>query len=510
MPKPVKAALKIPLKTLVGLLGKKPKDPAVQAAMAKAGKVKFDSDFIIAKEGGFDFSVDQPETAKGNEPKVLTGIFLFRDGQDGHRGFADLPKGFTFATRAELLAKLPKPASSWKIGKGNVPVDTEGVDHDTWVVDGMRIDANYYKDGGVGHFFVTSDSEEDNARDFSTHPLHFETKPADAPPDAERVGMALLVAWAAVRHGLPDKHAKTELGKQLVARTISPRTFLDKACGGSLSSLDFARELGDFLYEYLHHVIDDEGARKKADTQIAKLLGLEDQDDRTYTKDFLATFADAVENPFYVPDSWDAVDRIAPVIDARLADFKATGFVKAPKLELYEKAAKQRDKLSITPTKKELAKASVDDKLADDLVALIGKPLTDKQVKAVLTRAGLPIGKRIDEQANPALGVSYMGAKFEIGGKRQLGVDDVTFYANKQTSYIRGIGAEVEFKQYPGSLYKGLTFGDSRASVAKKLGAPKSKSDDYDFWQLSKNLRMRCRYARDKLVQVGFGQPADY
>jgi len=511
MPKVAKAAIKVPLKTLVGLLGKRPKDPEVQAAMAKLGQVTFKSDFIIAKDAGFDFSVDQPANAKGNEPKVLTGIFLFRDGQDRHRGFTDLPKGLTFATsRAELLAKAPPPESSWKMGKGKVPVDTDGVGSDHWELDGLHISASYYKDGGVGHYYVKSAGGESGAEDLSTYPLHFETNPADAPPDAKLVGMALLVAWAADRFGLPEKHAKTELGKQLVARKISPRTFLVKACESTLTSLDFVPSLGDFLSEYNHHVIDDEGVRDKAEAQIAKLLKYARKDRRNYTDDFLGTFKDAVENPFYVPDSWDAVDRIAPVIDARLADFKATGYLKVPDLKLYEKAAKARDKVKVTPMKKELAKASVDATLADDLVALIGKPLTDKHVKEVLTRAGLPIGKRIDEQANPAIGVSYMGTKFDIAGKRQLGFDAVTFYANKQKSYIRGLHAEVQFVGYPGPLPRGLAFGDTRDAVVKKLGKPTKSSDDTDYYWGSKTLRMNCEYVKGKLVEIYFAQPKDY
>ena len=509
MAKVAKAAIKIPLKTLVGLLGKRPKDSDVQQVMAKAGKVTFKSDFIIAKDAGFDFSVDQPANAKGNEPKVLSGIFLFRDGQDKHCGYPDLPKGFIFGTRAELLASAPKPESSWKMGKGKVPIDTEGVGADHWELDGIHLSADYYKDGGVGHYYVKRADEEAGAEDFSTHPLHFETKPADAPPDAELVGMALLVAWGADRFGLPAKHASSELGKQLVARKISPRTFLVKACESTLTSLDFVPALTDFLYEYLHHVIDDEGVRDKGEAQIAKLLCYPRKERRNYTDDFVGTFKGAVDNPFYVPDSWEAVDRIAPVIDARLADFKATGYVKAPDLKLYEKAAKARDKVKVTATKKELAKATVDAALAEDLVALIGKSLTDKHVKEVLTRAGLPIGKKIDEQANPALGISYMGTKFDIAGKRQMGVDGVTFYANKQKSYIRGLHTEVQFIGYPGPLPRGLAFGDNRAAVTKKLGKPKGSSDDNDRWEVG-TVRMICSFARDKLIELHYTQLKSY
>src|SRR5262245_7647669 len=87
--KQAKPAVTVGYKTLVGLLGKSPKDPAVEAVLAKAGKVSVKSDFIVAKEAGFDFSLGQPEGAKRNAPKVLRTLFLFADGSDGHREFGD-------------------------------------------------------------------------------------------------------------------------------------------------------------------------------------------------------------------------------------------------------------------------------------------------------------------------------------------------------------------------------------------------------------------------------------
>ncbi len=500
-------AVPVPYEKLVALLGKRVDDPAVNELLAKAGKVTIKPDYVIAKEAGFDFSLDRPEGAKR---KVLSTLFLFPDGYDRHRGYADLPEGFAFSTRAELLATLPAPESSWKIGKGKVPVSTDGVAHDTWSVGGLDVCVSYRQGDEVSHIQVSRRDEEGGGQDLSTHPLHFETKPADAPEDAELVGMALLVAWGAVRFGLPKKHAGTRLGERLLAREITPRTFLIEACGKRLSSLDFDPKLGDFLYEYIHQVRDDEGARAKADAQIAKLLRLEGRERRVYTDDFLGTFRKAVDDPFHVPDGWEALERITPVIDARLADFEATGFLEPPELALYEKAAKLRDAVSVEPARRELAAAVADAKLADDLVALIGKSLKDPGVKAVLQRAGLPVGKRIDEQANPALGVSYMGTKIDVGGIKQLGVDGVTFYADKQKSYIRGIGAEVQFVGYPGPLPRGLVFGESRAAVAKKLGKPKSSYEDNDYWQPAKNRRWTCEFEKGKLVQIYVGIPGDY
>jgi len=496
-----KKPIAIPYQTLVGLLGKQPTDPAVAKVIAKAGKVSVNKDFIVAKDAGFDFSVGQPENAKRNDPRVLQTLFLFDEGVDKHRGYRDLPAGFRWGTRAELLAGVPAPRQSWKLGKGKVPVHSSDVLHDTWTIDGLDVCVSYRGGTAIRHYNISLPDEATGGRDFSTHPLHFATRPVDAPPGAELVGMALLVAWAADRFGLPAKHAGSPLGK----RAISPRTFLVQACGSRLSSLDLAPELGDFVHEYLHHVVDDDGARAAADKQIARLLGLADPERRSYNDDYLATFAGVLDSPFHVPDSWAAVDRIAPVIDARLADFQATGFASAPDVALYEKAAVLRDKVAIEPERAGVAAPKADDALADDLVALIGKSLKDPEVKAVLARAGLPVGKRIDQQANPALGVAYMGAKLEIAGKPQLGVDAVWFYAAKQRSYIRGIGATVEFAGFPGKLPRGLVLGEPRAAVANKLGKPSSTYEATDSWR-SKGIQLSCGFAGGKLVELRIGR----
>ncbi len=509
--KSVLPAIAIRYQTLHDLLGKPVNDPAVEAVLARVGKVKLSPDFIVAKQAGFDISLEQPAGAKRNAKKLLATLFLFSEGKDGHRACAELPKGFAFAPRAELLARLPTPETTWKLGKGKVPVSTQGVDTDTWTRDGLEVSANY-RDGVTEYLTVSIPEDGLGGREVATHPLHFETRPPDAPPDAELVGMALLVAWAADRFGLPAKHAGSALGVQLVKRAITPRTFLVGACNGTLATLDFDPKLVDFVWGYTHRMFlgdDDADTRAKADAKIAKMLGLGRDDERAYTDDFLASFAKIVKNPFHVPDSWEAVDRIAPVLDARFADYQATAFATPPDLALYERAAKLRDSRAITPTRAAIAKATADDALADDLVALLDRPLTDKAVKAVLARAGLPIGKRIDEQANPALGVSYTGAKFKIAGKPQLGVADVCFYASKQTSYIRGIGDEVEFVGYPGALPHGLRLGARRAEVADVLGSPRKATPDYDYWSPSKRRLISCRYARSKLVFVRFGRPAD-
>jgi len=157
-----------------------------------------------------------------------------------------------------------------------------------------------------------------------------------------------------------------------------------------------------------------------------------------------------------------------------------------------------------------LASVAVDATLTADLIALVDRALSDKVVQAVLARAGLPIGKRIDEQANPKLGVSYMGTKLGVGGKRVMGVDSVCFCANKQKSHLRGIGAEVQFVGHAGVLPSGVAFGDLRAAVVKKLGKPAESGEASDLWYPKQGRRVSCCDARGKLVSMDFGKPRDW
>jgi hypothetical protein len=333
--------------------------------------------------------------------------------------------------------------------------------------------------------------------DLSTHPLHFETQPVDAPPHADLVGMALLVAWAAEKFGLPKKHKKET---ELLSRAITPRTFLIQKCGKTLTSADVSPKAEAFLYGYTNRMFLDGDSNPK----IAKLLRLHREDERAYTDDFLGTFKD-VKNPYYVPDSWDAVDRIAPILDARWADYQTTKFKKPADVKLYAKAAKLRDAKKIVPTRGATPLHEGDAKLGEDLAALVDKRLDDKLVLAVFDRAGLPIGKKIDRQANPALGVSYMGVK----AKGKMVVDSVEFWAKGQTCHVRSMGTDVQFLGFPSPLPYKLAFGMAPAAVAKLLGKPSMSYGGVDRFPIAKKLLVSCAFKRNKLVAVDVGKPLE-
>ncbi|HEY0252450.1 MAG TPA: hypothetical protein VGC41_13035, partial [Kofleriaceae bacterium] len=355
-----------------------------------------------------------------------------------------------------------------------------------------------HRTGELQMYTVEPPEDSLGGRDISTHPLHFEAAPSDAPANAGITGMALLLAWATEKFGASDKHGTLD-------RKIGPRTHFLATCKNTLTTLDVDKQLGGFLWGYTNRMFLGEDARKPAARTIKKLLNLHREDEIAFSDDYLATFKD-LANPYYVPDRWDAVDRIAPVLDARWADYQKTKFEKAPDLELYEKAAKARDAVKVTPEKQAAAvqTGTID---AGELIACIGKPMTDKTVKDVLTRAGMPIGKKIDEQANPSLGVSYLGDKEK--GKMRVG--DATFYAAKQKRHIRGLGREVIFEGYKGALPLGVKLGDKRAAVHKRFGKPASQGDDTDIWFPRVDRRIAATFSKNGvLVTLNIGFPAEW
>lgn len=146
--------------------------------------------------------------------------------------------------------------------------------------------------------------------------------------------------------------------------------------------------------------------------------------------------------------------------------------------------------------------------LTEALMSIVGKPLTDKAVKAVLTAAGLPLTKREDAQAVAALGVSYTGQKIDVGGKQVLGVHNVEFHAKGDTRTLSGSGEKVKFAAYNGALPHGLAMGDSKGVVRKKVGKPTTAWEDGDEWvDATQRRRLLAEYARGKLIALTWAVP---
>ena len=134
------------------VIGLAEEDPALAKLLGRAGKVVWTKPdggqrYAQAKQAGFDLLVGRPRDGKRTDPKIVDTIFLY-SGKEGqkHAPFAKPPFGITFTTRAEVLAALPTPDHSWIIGKGKVPLQSKGIDHDAWKLEGLDVSVDYRDD----------------------------------------------------------------------------------------------------------------------------------------------------------------------------------------------------------------------------------------------------------------------------------------------------------------------------------------------------------------------------
>jgi hypothetical protein len=153
------------------------------------------------------------------------------------------------------------------------------------------------------------------------------------------------------------------------------------------------------------------------------------------------------------------------------------------------------------PVKAAANPSAPDDALAEELVGLLDKSMSDKHVKATLARANLPHGR--DRQINAGIGLSYYAQKIEIGDKKSLGVSHVTFYDEGQTEFVGS--QKVTFSRYPAKLPRGLEFGMKRAEVVKLLGKPPRSYEGEDTWYEGQRYH-GCKFVDDKLVYVYFAR----
>lgn len=120
--------------------------------------------------------------------------------------------------------------------------------------------------------------------------------------------------------------------------------------------------------------------------------------------------------------------------------------------------------------------------VAEELIATLGKPVSNKTVKAALVRAALPLATKRDTYENADAGISYSIEKLDVG-PRHASVPAVN---------------ELEFR---GPFPAGLARGATRAQVQAVLGAPASR----DVWfEASGNIQITASFARGKLASLTY------
>jgi hypothetical protein len=124
--------------------------------------------------------------------------------------------------------------------------------------------------------------------------------PADLPREASATHSGLFLAWALIA-GLGGEHhhvdSPDELA-QLLARRITPGAYLLMTCDGRFTDEDLSVEGNAFTKAYFH------------------------TDGALYFADYREYLAKGLPSEYHVADSWASFDKLAPVLDRRLANWR--------------------------------------------------------------------------------------------------------------------------------------------------------------------------------------------
>jgi len=129
--------------------------------------------------------------------------------------------------------------------------------------------------------------------------------PADLPDEAGATHTGMYVAWALLAGLSGDIHI-TDFPKdipRLQERSLTPGAFFLSACDGKFTDEDLSEEGNAFTSQYF----DFEKGQYLADYEAILGQGLPDNPNSLY----------------YVADTWDNFDNLRPVLDRRLAKWRA-------------------------------------------------------------------------------------------------------------------------------------------------------------------------------------------
>ena len=122
--------------------------------------------------------------------------------------------------------------------------------------------------------------------------------PADLPQEAGGTHTAMFCAWAMLAGLGGDLHAEEPLVESLRERAVTPGQFFFRACDGKFTDEDLSEEGNAFTREYF------------------------DFDSGRYLQDYQRVLASSKPSLYHVPDTWEEFDRLRPVLDARLEEWR--------------------------------------------------------------------------------------------------------------------------------------------------------------------------------------------
>ena len=127
--------------------------------------------------------------------------------------------------------------------------------------------------------------------------------PDDLPPEAGATHIGMFLAWALLHGFAGEIHNEDfpETLEQLRQRTITPGEFLIRACDEKFTDEDLSDEGNAFAGFY---------------------FGSPDQS-VSYLDDYESTLGEKGKSLYYIADTWQNYDRLAPVIQKRFDGWRA-------------------------------------------------------------------------------------------------------------------------------------------------------------------------------------------
>lgn len=125
--------------------------------------------------------------------------------------------------------------------------------------------------------------------------------PGDLPPTAAATHVGMFVAWA-LAAGLGNEARFVDVPsalESLKGRQITPGAFFLQTCEGQLTDLELSAAGNAFAQHYF------------------------DLEDGQYLVDYDGTLGVGLSSHYHVPDTWQTFERLRPVLDARLAAWRA-------------------------------------------------------------------------------------------------------------------------------------------------------------------------------------------
>lgn len=129
---------------------------------------------------------------------------------------------------------------------------------------------------------------------------HGDDFPRDLPPEAAATHSGLFLAWALFT-GLGGDHHQVDSPEELEhlrARRFTPGTYFLVVCDGKFTPEDLNAEGNAFARAYFQQ----EGA--------------------TFFADYREYLAKGLPSDYHVADSWSSFDKLTPVLDRRLANWR--------------------------------------------------------------------------------------------------------------------------------------------------------------------------------------------